>query len=78
MSDITTLNRDDLMRLFLNHVCGWICSIRSIVCLNLPSFSGGLNPWGRPNKKKLHEVSFDFLLSILRMSCFCIDFIFVV
>ncbi|KAL2495928.1 Diacylglycerol kinase 5 [Forsythia ovata] len=30
-------------------------SIRSIVCLNLPSFSGGLNPWGRPNKKKLHS-----------------------
>nr|GLL17756.1 diacylglycerol kinase 5-like isoform X1 [Ipomoea trifida] len=30
-------------------------SIRSIVCLNLPSFSGGLNPWGTPNKKKLHE-----------------------
>nr|XP_009793421.1 PREDICTED: diacylglycerol kinase 5-like isoform X1 [Nicotiana sylvestris] len=30
-------------------------SIRSIVCLNLPSFSGGLNPWGKPNKKKLHE-----------------------
>ncbi|GAV74439.1 DAGK_acc domain-containing protein/DAGK_cat domain-containing protein [Cephalotus follicularis] len=29
-------------------------SIRSIVCLNLPSFSGGLDPWGRPNKKKLH------------------------
>ncbi|KAK4803718.1 hypothetical protein SAY86_003535 [Trapa natans] len=27
-------------------------SIRSIVCLNLPSFSGGLNPWGRPNPKK--------------------------
>ncbi|KAJ1379396.1 NAD kinase/diacylglycerol kinase-like domain superfamily [Sesbania bispinosa] len=26
--------------------------IRSIVCLNLPSFSGGLNPWGKPNKKK--------------------------
>lgn len=25
-------------------------SIRSIVCLNLPSFSGGLNPWGTPNK----------------------------
>ncbi|EPS62071.1 hypothetical protein M569_12716, partial [Genlisea aurea] len=23
-------------------------SIRSIVCLNLPSFSGGLNPWGTP------------------------------
>ncbi|KAF7805883.1 diacylglycerol kinase 5-like [Senna tora] len=30
-------------------------SIRSIVCLNLPSFSGGLNPWGTPNGKKRHE-----------------------
>ncbi|KAI8007725.1 Diacylglycerol kinase 5 [Camellia lanceoleosa] len=28
-------------------------SIRSIVCLNLPSFSGGLNPWGVPNRKKM-------------------------
>ncbi|KAH7532944.1 hypothetical protein FEM48_Zijuj04G0077200 [Ziziphus jujuba var. spinosa] len=28
-------------------------SIRSIVCLNLPSFSGGLNPWGTPNGKKV-------------------------
>ncbi|KAK1407063.1 hypothetical protein QVD17_38674 [Tagetes erecta] len=27
-------------------------TIRSIVCLNLPSFSGGLNPWGIPSKKK--------------------------
>ncbi|CAF2107394.1 hypothetical protein Bca4012_093597 [Brassica carinata] len=27
-------------------------SIRSIVCLNLPSFSGGQNPWGTPNPKK--------------------------
>ncbi|XP_030550973.2 diacylglycerol kinase 5-like isoform X3 [Rhodamnia argentea] len=27
-------------------------SIRSIVCLNLPSFSGGLNPWGNPNPRK--------------------------
>ncbi|XP_068644435.1 diacylglycerol kinase 1-like [Aristolochia californica] len=27
-------------------------SIRSILCLNLPSFSGGLNPWGTPNEKK--------------------------
>ncbi|XP_073297111.1 diacylglycerol kinase 5-like isoform X1 [Primulina huaijiensis] len=27
-------------------------SIRSIVCLNLPSFSGGLNPWGTPNINK--------------------------
>jgi len=30
-------------------------SIRSIVCLNLPSFSGGLNPWGIPNDKKSLE-----------------------
>ncbi|CAA0813890.1 Diacylglycerol kinase 5 [Striga hermonthica] len=30
-------------------------SIRSIVCINLPSFSGGLNPWGRPSKQKLHS-----------------------
>ncbi|XP_024450025.1 diacylglycerol kinase 1 isoform X3 [Populus trichocarpa] len=28
-------------------------SVRSIVCLNLPSFSGGLNPWGKPSHKKL-------------------------
>ncbi|KAM7251163.1 hypothetical protein ACFE04_023046 [Oxalis oulophora] len=27
-------------------------SIRSIVCLNLPSFSGGFNPWGTPDSKK--------------------------
>ncbi|PON81916.1 Diacylglycerol kinase [Trema orientale] len=31
------------------------CSIRSIVCLNLPSFSGGLNPWGTPNSRKLRD-----------------------
>ncbi|KAG6519255.1 hypothetical protein ZIOFF_022747 [Zingiber officinale] len=30
-------------------------SIRSIVCLNLPSFSGGLNPWGTPDKKKQQD-----------------------
>ncbi|KAH1222532.1 Diacylglycerol kinase 5 [Glycine max] len=30
-------------------------SIRSIVCLNLPSFSGGLNPWGTPNKMKRRD-----------------------
>ncbi|KAG6657901.1 hypothetical protein CIPAW_04G122200 [Carya illinoinensis] len=30
-------------------------SIRSIVCLNLPSFSGGLNPWGTPNQKKKRD-----------------------
>lgn len=27
-------------------------SIGSIVCLNLPSFSGGFNPWGTPYRKK--------------------------
>lgn len=30
-------------------------SIRSIVCLNLPSFSGGLNPWGTPNINKRRD-----------------------
>ncbi|KAG1368205.1 Diacylglycerol kinase 5 [Cocos nucifera] len=30
-------------------------SIRSIVCLNLPSFSGGLNPWGTPSTKKQRD-----------------------
>ncbi|XWS68570.1 hypothetical protein CRYUN_Cryun04dG0101600 [Craigia yunnanensis] len=30
-------------------------SIRSIVCLNLPSFSGGLNPWGTPSGRKQHD-----------------------
>lgn len=30
-------------------------SIRSIICLNLPSFSGGLDPWGDPSKNKLHD-----------------------
>ncbi|KAI4319820.1 hypothetical protein MLD38_033374 [Melastoma candidum] len=29
--------------------------IRSVVCLNLPSFSGGLNPWGTPNSKKRRD-----------------------
>lgn len=33
-------------------------SIRSIVCLNLPSFSGGLNPWGTPNRKKQRDRDF--------------------
>ncbi|KAK1407062.1 hypothetical protein QVD17_38673 [Tagetes erecta] len=27
-------------------------TIRSIICLNLPSFSGGLNPWGIPSKRR--------------------------
>ncbi|KAK1308894.1 Diacylglycerol kinase 5 [Acorus calamus] len=30
-------------------------SIRSIVCLNLPSFSGGFNPWGTPSGRKKAE-----------------------
>ncbi|KAI3427525.1 Diacylglycerol kinase (DAG kinase) [Psidium guajava] len=30
-------------------------SIRSIVCLNLSSFSGGLDPWGMPDPKKSRE-----------------------
>jgi diacylglycerol kinase (ATP) len=30
-------------------------SIRAIVVLNLPSFSGGLNPWGEPGDKKSKE-----------------------
>lgn len=30
-------------------------SIRSIVCLNLPSFSGGLSPWGTPNSRKQRD-----------------------
>ncbi|XP_020269039.1 diacylglycerol kinase 5-like [Asparagus officinalis] len=30
-------------------------SIRSIICLNLPSFSGGLNPWGTPNPRKARD-----------------------
>ncbi|XP_072970483.1 diacylglycerol kinase 1-like isoform X2 [Typha angustifolia] len=30
-------------------------SIRSIVCLNLPSFSGGFNPWGTPSRTKTRD-----------------------
>ncbi|KAL3647153.1 Diacylglycerol kinase 5 [Castilleja foliolosa] len=30
-------------------------SIKSILCLNLPSFSGGLNPWGTPNSNKRRD-----------------------
>ncbi|KAG8364643.1 hypothetical protein BUALT_Bualt18G0018700 [Buddleja alternifolia] len=30
-------------------------SIRSIICLNLPSFSGGLNPWGTPNSRRQRD-----------------------
>ncbi|GLT83410.1 hypothetical protein SLE2022_017010 [Rubroshorea leprosula] len=32
--------------------------IRSIVCLNLPSFSGGLDPWGKPYRKKYRDMGF--------------------
>ncbi|WZY85832.1 hypothetical protein YC2023_032216 [Brassica napus] len=39
-------------------------SIRSVVCLNLPSFSGGLNPWGAPNPKKQYDVD-DGLIEIV-------------
>ncbi|KAJ9686924.1 hypothetical protein PVL29_015679 [Vitis rotundifolia] len=37
-------------------------SIRSIVCLNMPSFPGGLDPWGKPNfrrKKEAHQIRFE-------------------
>ncbi|KAL8225941.1 hypothetical protein R6Q57_018498 [Mikania cordata] len=37
-------------------------SIRSILCLNLPSFSGGLNPWGTPNPK--HNKTGDILTPV--------------
>ncbi|KAL6329426.1 hypothetical protein AAG906_018065 [Vitis piasezkii] len=31
-------------------------SIRSIVCLNMPSFPGGLDPWGKPNFRRKKEM----------------------
>ncbi|XP_034700961.1 diacylglycerol kinase 5-like [Vitis riparia] len=35
------------------------CScIRSIVCLNMPSFPGGLDPWGKPNFRRKKERNF--------------------
>ncbi|CAD6259446.1 unnamed protein product [Miscanthus lutarioriparius] len=30
-------------------------SIQSVICLNLPSFSGGLNPWGTPGTRKVQD-----------------------
>ncbi|KDP24987.1 hypothetical protein JCGZ_23970 [Jatropha curcas] len=30
-------------------------SITSIICLNLPSFSGGMNPWGIPSTRKIRD-----------------------
>lgn len=40
------------------------------MCLNLPSFSGGLNPWGTPNKREQQKVSslYILLLQILHSS----------
>ncbi|XP_062009050.1 uncharacterized protein LOC133725705 isoform X2 [Rosa rugosa] len=38
-------------------------SIRSIVCLNLPSFVGGLNPWSKANVKK--DQSIDLTPSLI-------------
>ncbi|KAG5579230.1 hypothetical protein H5410_049857 [Solanum commersonii] len=45
-------------------------SIRSIVCLNLPSFSGGLNPWGTPNSNKRRDVCTLFTSSTI----YCVFF----
>ena len=39
-----------------------ISSIRSIVCLNLPSFSGGLNPWGTPSRRQKRHVNIIMLM----------------
>ncbi|KAL6329524.1 hypothetical protein AAG906_022073 [Vitis piasezkii] len=52
-----------------SHFKSWP-SIRSIVCLNMPSFPGGLDPWGKPNfrrKKRNFTSSFvdDELLEII-------------
>ncbi|KAJ9686948.1 hypothetical protein PVL29_015694 [Vitis rotundifolia] len=33
-------------------------SIKSIVCLNMPSFPGGLDPWGLPKQKKKQRRNF--------------------
>jgi len=47
------------------------CSIRSIVCLNLPSFSGGLNPWGTPGTRRAADVSFHVFVSVNRTCHIC-------
>lgn len=44
------------VQLFFINFCVSIFSIKSIVCLNLPSFSGGFNPWGMPIRRR-HNVS---------------------
>ncbi|RZB83582.1 Diacylglycerol kinase 5, partial [Glycine soja] len=43
---------------------------RSIVCLNLPSFSGGLNPWGTPNRMKRRDRW--LVLEMPDMALFCL------
>ncbi|KAM5580860.1 hypothetical protein ABKV19_010189 [Rosa sericea] len=35
--------------------------IKSIVCLNLPSFSGGFNPWGTPRRRKYNAFTPPFV-----------------
>nr|XP_011460120.1 PREDICTED: diacylglycerol kinase 5 isoform X1 [Fragaria vesca subsp. vesca] len=35
--------------------------IKSIVCLNLPSFSGGFNPWGTPSRWKRNQFTPPFV-----------------
>ncbi|XP_037496410.1 diacylglycerol kinase 5 isoform X7 [Jatropha curcas] len=34
---------------------GLFSNITSIICLNLPSFSGGMNPWGIPSTRKIRD-----------------------
>lgn len=47
LAKVTIMNREGQWQaLHIPH------SIRSIICLNLPSFSGGLNPWGTPHGTK--------------------------
>ena len=55
---------------FVTCICD-SCSIRSIVCLNLPSFSGGLNPWGMPGTRRAADVGSCFLISVNRSCMNC-------
>ncbi|KAJ9550492.1 hypothetical protein OSB04_014537 [Centaurea solstitialis] len=50
--DLQISPRYDLFTSF----CVYYAGMRSIICLNLPSFAGGLNPWGAPNRKKSRDV----------------------
>ncbi|CBI29467.3 unnamed protein product, partial [Vitis vinifera] len=40
------------------HYFGLICSLRSIVCLNMPSFPSELDPWGKPNFRRKKKRNF--------------------